>query len=217
MHKQLFQSMVLAVLVAIAVVPSWAQDDKRASREREVLRRAQQQVQQANQELAGVREKLDAAEAQRAELATSVERAQSRERAELAGRQRVQRELSGLSAERDLLKAQTEEQVAQIQSLNVKVATLERDLAASVQRSRQAQTEAESRQVQLAGRVEACEQRNLKLYATGRELIDQCRDRSASDAVLRLEPFSGMGRVDLENRLEAVRDQLDSNKTPATP
>jgi hypothetical protein len=57
----------------------------------------------------------------------------------------------------------------------------------------------------------------LKLYATGRELIDQCRDRSASDAVLRLEPFSGMGRVDLENRLEAVRDQLDSNKTPATP
>ncbi|MDM7948572.1 hypothetical protein [Hydrogenophaga sp.] len=217
MNRRLLQFTVLAMLVATSLVPSWAQDDKRASREREVLRRAQQQVQQANQELAGIREKLESAEAERAELASSVERAQSRERAESAGRQRMQREVSGLSAERDRLKALNEEQAAQVQALQGRVSSLERELAASVQRSQQAQTQAQAQQTQLTGRVEACEQRNEKLYATGRELVDQCRDRSASDTVLRLEPFSGMGRVDLENRLEAVRDQLDANKSPVTP
>jgi hypothetical protein len=60
--------------------------------------------------------------------------------------------------------------------------------------------------------VAVCEDKNLKLYQYGRNLIDQCRDHSASDAVLRLEPFTGIQRVAIENLLEEYRDKLDAQK-----
>jgi hypothetical protein len=61
-----------------------------------------------------------------------------------------------------------------------------------------------------------CEDRNAKLYAVWRSVIDECRDRSVKDTLLRLEPFTGIARVEIENRLEAQRDQLDAQKLSQT-
>jgi hypothetical protein len=56
----------------------------------------------------------------------------------------------------------------------------------------------------------------MRLYLHGRDLVESCRDRSAFDSVLRLEPFTGLRRVELENTLEEYRDKLDAQRIPVT-
>ena len=69
MLTTLLRASLLAVLSTSLAMPAMAQDDKRASREREALRRAQQQVQKSTQDLSALQQKFDAAEQERAKLA----------------------------------------------------------------------------------------------------------------------------------------------------
>lgn len=62
----------------------------------------------------------------------------------------------------------------------------------------------------------ACSLRNEALYQQGRKLIDAFGRYGECDAVLIAEPILGLGRVDRENRLEAHRDALDEQRTPAS-
>jgi len=141
----------VVLLAAVLSAPAWAQQDPRVTREREMLRRVQSQLQQAQQ------------------LAQQARAASERQ------------------------------------------AQLERELA-------QARAQGRTLDTQLAAQREAtgaCETRNAGLYDVGRALIDQCRDRSATDTLLRLEPFTGLRRVAIENMLVAQRDRLDEHRTPA--
>jgi chromosome segregation ATPase len=211
MFPSIGRGLLLALLAAGLALPALAQDSKRENREREALRRAQQQAQKAIQDLGALQQKFDAAEQERSKLAAEVGGAQSRAQNESARGQRLQRELQAMTGERDALQARNKEQESQLQALNARAAQLERDLAGAKQRGQQLDTQGAS----LRGLIAACEDRNTKLYATGRSLIEQCRDRSATDSVLRLEPFTGIHRVGIENMLEAQRDRLDEQKTPA--
>lgn len=210
--------------MASALQPAWAQTDQRANREREILRRAQQQIQKSSQELAAMQEKANAAETEKTALSVDLKRAQEKERNESGARQRLQRDAQALTVERDQLKDKSAQQSADIQTLTAKISTLESDLSTVTKQSQDTQSQAAAQQArlstqqqQLTERIGVCEKSNAKLYATGRDLVDQCRDRSVSDRVLRLEPFTGLGRVEMENKLEGIRDQLDSGKLPVTP
>ena len=99
----------------------------------------------------------------------------------------------------------------QARAASERQAQLERELA-------QARGQGRTLDTQLSAQSEAtgaCETRNAGLYDVGRALIDQCRDRNATDTLLRLEPFTGLRRVAIENMLEAQRDRLDEYRTPA--
>lgn len=211
MLPHVMRALLLALLTTSLALPAMAQDDKRASREREALRRAQQQVQKSTQDLSALQQKFDAAEQERAKLADEVGGAQTRAQNEAARGQRLQRDLQTVTSERDALKTRSAEQEGKLQELTAKLAQLDRDLTVARQRGQQLDTQGAGLREQVA----ACENRNTQLYATGRSLIEQCRDRSAKDTVLRLEPFTGMGRVGIENMLETHRDKLDEHKTPA--
>jgi chromosome segregation ATPase len=219
---------LLALLLAALAAPAWAQEDPRASREREMLRRVQQQLQTTQQQLQGTQQQLQAAQqalqaaqAAQAGLDADVQRWRSRARADATRSGQLQQELQAqtaqrdaLAAERDTLRRQGEEQAAQLRAAAQRQAQLERELA-------QAREQARSLDTHLGAQREAtsaCEQRNAALYQSGRELIEQCRDRSAVDALLRLEPFTGQRRVAIENMLEAQRDRLDEQRiAPAAP
>jgi chromosome segregation ATPase len=203
--------MMLVLSSTILTSNAWSQDD-RASRERIALRRAQQQVQQALQEKTALEEKVHGIEQEKEKLAGQIDGAQAHAKAESAKNQRLQLSIDTITQEKQTLLAQKVELDQRLAELTAKHAGAERELAQSQATNKQLQSTLSKREQQVA----SCEDKNVKLYQYGRDLIGQCRDHSATDAVLRLEPFTGIKRVEIENLLEEYRDKLDTQKLSST-
>lgn len=209
------------VLGVLASAPVLAQD-KRVSRERAALRQMQQMVQQLRQEtdtlgarLAAAAQENQALATERDRLARAVRGSQARGRQEQVQREELQARRAALEQELRAVTTQREGLLAERQAQDKALAQLREQLAGL----QAAVTRVDSERQQLAGTLAArerglasCEDNNLQLYRHGRELIEQCRDRSATDTVLRLEPFTGIGRVAIENLLQEYRDKLDAQK-----
>lgn len=220
----------LLVLLLVFVLLSgnaWSQD-RRQSREREALRRVQQQMQQLRQEKAALEERVAGFEKEQAALAQEKEKlagqiagAQARARSESAQRQQLQlafdasvQEKQALAQAKLGLETQKTELELHLAELAARQTVMERELAQTRAQKEQSESLVAARDRDLA----SCEDKNVKLYQHGRDLIAQCRDRSAGAALLRLEPFTGIKRVQIENLLEEYRDKLDAQKTiPAEP
>lgn len=209
-------SLLALILVGLALLgnSAWA-DNKRNSREREALRRVQQQMQQLAQEKAmleqqvsGFEQEKSALSGEKDALARKVQSAESRAAAEGRKRRSLEQELEAARKENQAL----QEQKADVEKRLLEMTAAQTDSARqlTVLQGEKKQTEAKlaMREKQIA----RCEDNNLKLYQYGRDLIKQCRDHSATDAILRLEPFTGIKRVGIENLLEEYRDKLDAQK-----
>ncbi len=187
------------------------------NRERQVLRRAQQQVQKLTKELQTAQERLTTAQAEQAKMTEALDGAEVRAGVSSGRAQKLQQQLLVMTAERDALQQQAAEHKVlteqRLSELNARLSQLDRDLALAQEKGKQL----EALRVSHVQKIEACEDRNAKLYAVGRAVVDECRDLSATDTLLRLEPFTGIARVRIENRLESQRDQLDAQRTPPGP
>lgn len=206
--------MLLVLATTFSTSNAWS-EEKPASREREALRRTQQQVQQIRQEKGTLEEKLAAVEQAKTSLSQEKEKlagqlgsARERAKAESAKRQQMQLELDAMTQEKQVLQAQKTELDLRLAELGAKHAGVERELAQTQALKSRLESTLLTRDQQLA----SCEEKNTKLYGHGRDLIEQCRDRSATDVVLRLEPFTGIQRVAIENLLEEYRDKFDAQK-----
>lgn len=206
--SRLSSPLLLLVLACTFLASSAWSQDKGASREREALRRVQQQLQQIRQEKTVMEEKLTNTEQEKEKLAGQVSGAQARAKSDSAKHQQLQLALDAVTQERQTLQAQKAELDQRLAELTTKHAGTERELALTQAQKKRAQSTLSTRDQQVA----SCEEKNVKLYQYGRDLIGQCRDQSASDAVLRLEPFTGIKRVAIENLLEEYRDKLDAQK-----
>lgn len=210
--------LIVLALASLGTSHAWSQD-KGVSREREALRRVQQQVQQVRQEKTDLESKLTGAEQEKAalslekdKLAGQVSGAQARAKSEGAKSQLLQSSLDAITKEKQALQVQKTELDQRFAELTTKQAITERELTLMQAQKKQADSTLLTREQQVA----SCEDKNAKLYLHGRDLIAQCRDRSASDVMLRLEPFTGIKRVSLENVLEEYRDKLDAQKLTAS-
>lgn len=199
---------------ALVAGDAWGQD-KRASREREALRRTQQQVQQMRQEKTALEEKLAGFEQEKAVLSQEKEKqadqlrgAEARANSEGAKRRQLQAALEAMTREKQALQAQKDELDRLVTELTAKQANTTQQLTQSQAQHKQVETTLATRDKQVA----TCEEKNIMLYRHGRDLIDQCTDRSATDAMLRLEPFTGIRRVGIENMLEEYRDKFEAQK-----
>jgi hypothetical protein len=56
-----------------------------------------------------------------------------------------------------------------------------------------------------------CVGKNERLYQFGRELINHVEKPEGFTSILRAEPFTQIGRVELENIFQDTRDKLDQN------
>jgi chromosome segregation ATPase len=198
---------VVPLLIAQIFGAALAQDAK-PNREREALRKTQQQLAQTSKERTALQEKLTAAEKDLEALRKNVGQLQSRSSSEGAKNKALQAELAAALSESQTLRAQKSDLEQRLISANTRIASTEKDLL-QVQSQRKLLTDnLQARNQQ----VTACLQSNKDMYMAGRGLIEQCRDESASARLLRLEPVTGTAKVFLENQLEAYRDKLDAAK-----
>lgn len=203
------------LLVTMTTAPAWAANE---SREKQMLRRMQQQVQQIDQARAQAEQEKAAALADKDTTERELEKIRSGEAtnkrqlaSERAARSRTEADLKALQAESDTLKARlaaTEKQLADSVALQgVTAQTL-------------AQVESTKKQTegQLAGKahdLQVCQTHNGQLYAVGREMMQKYRDKSCQEALTQAEPFTGLKKVEVENLLETWRDRLDREKLGA--
>lgn len=208
---------LIALMVTLNTAPAWAAKE---SREKQMLRRLQQQMQQIDQTRAVAEQEkaaaLAAKETAERELDKILSDTASTKR-QLAGerstRSRMERELQAAHTERDALK--------------VRLADTEKQLADSVAVQRAtaqtlAQIESEKKQTttRLSGKEEdlnVCKNHNDKLYVISREMMQKYRDKSCRDALAQAEPFTGLKKVEVENLLETWRDRLDKEKLGGAP
>ncbi len=206
MRAHVLASSLMLVLVAVAAPAYGARDQDRAVRE--AMRRAQLEVRQVQQENVQL-------EADKAKLSQELEAAKktaSKEKAIAAHERRKRRTAEkNLQGTRDeLAKLQEKSQALQkdLAELNAKQADTTRKLA---------QVEAEKKRadatiVAREQTITACEDKNAKLYAYGRELMVKYEKKSCEDALKQAEPFTGLKKVEIENLLEAYRDKLDDER-----
>jgi len=198
----------LLVVVALSVVGPVGAEDKRAAREKEALRKAQQQLLQVSQEKNSLQEKLTLSETAKEAATKELSAVQGRTRSQAAKVKQLEVQLEAASAESRQLQGAKNELEQRLAVASARLVTAESELAQSQQQRRVLGATLVERNRE----ANACERKNNEIYALGRSLIEQCRDRSATDSVLRLEPLSGMGRVGLENMLEDQRDKLDAQR-----
>lgn len=206
--NRLILSLLLAGLFA---TPGWAADD---SREKQMLRRMQQQLQQTEQARAQAEQEKNTALADKAAAERELEKLGAAKR-QLAGEQTARgRAESGLKASQ-----------AELEALRLRLAETEKKLAdsmalqrATAEKLAQAESTRKQTEQQLAGNrdeLKLCRTHNGGLYTLGREMIRKYHDKTCQDALAQSEPFSGIRQTEVENLMETWRDQLDRDKLSA--
>ena len=103
----------------------------------------------------------------------------------------------------------------QLDKLKAEAADLKGKIAAGEadQKKIAAQLQEEQKGRESADReLAACTVRSEALYRQGREILQSFGRGGECDAVSRAEPVFGLGRVERENTLEAMRDGLDEQR-----
>ncbi|MEO8629792.1 MAG: hypothetical protein ABI612_17070 [Betaproteobacteria bacterium] len=195
------------------------------SREREAVRRFQQQIAKLQQENAQLQRdktetegKLKLVEAERDKLKLYERRLANAERGSRALRDansKLQTEL--VSGAQRLREVQTDYQ-RQLSEVRGQLEQSRSSLTETVQRNeRQAATLTAGVQDQ-EKRAALCESANRDLYVVTMDLIDHYKsNRGAWEKFLLTEPFTGVKSVRVENLLEDMRDRAQAAKVTASP
>jgi uncharacterized phage infection (PIP) family protein YhgE len=182
-----------------------AADDSKNSREREMLRRAQEALRQSQTESSTLaqskseaEQKLKAADAQLDTLRNSSKSEQAGLRAKLKAAADAQAGLiSQLENARQQLAALSAKQVETAKMLSERETLLKRvqsDLDAS----------------RAAG--SSCEAKNLKMYEYSQELARRYENKGVWTAMRQKEPVTGIGGVGMENLLQEYREKAASQR-----
>ena len=206
--KKLLIPCLLATLVSL---PAQAADE---SRERQMLRRVQQQMQQLEQARALAEQDKAAALADKDKLERELEQAK------VAGR-KLARERAARGRAEGALKAAQDEIAALKSTLaatEAKLADTQMKLQATAQTLAQTESARKQTESQLAGTRQdlgQCRTHNGRLYSLSREMMTKYRDKTCQDALAQAEPFTGLKRVEVENLLETWRDAADRERLSA--
>jgi hypothetical protein len=207
---------ILAAVLLCAVFGNAVAEDKKNNREREALRKVQQQLQQATQERSALQEKLAAAEKEAQDLKKNAAWAKSRASAEGNKNKALAVEMEATKGELTALQTQKQDLDKRLADTLKRLGETEGLLADSDARRKRMEITVLARNQQ----VSQCEDKNRQLYETGRKLIVQWQNRSPLDTALLMEPFTKIRAVADDNLLEATRDKLDEHRlvrTEATP
>lgn len=194
-----------------AALPAQGQEDKKAAREREALRRVQQALRQSEEqraalqtENAALQDKLKAASAKADQLAAAELRLD-------AERRRASRLDADLAKSRQAI-AEMEKKLADAGARYEHLSQEHADALRTIA-SRDAQLKVQVAVLtQTRGEIAACEKKNLKLYGYGNELMQRYREKSAFEAIRQAEPLTGLQQAQIDNLLEEYRDKLQAQR-----
>jgi chromosome segregation ATPase len=198
-----------SLLIAWSVLgTAAAADDSKNSREREMLRRAQEALRQSQTESSALaqgkfdaEQKLKAAGAQLDSLRNNSKSEQAGLRAKLKAAADSEAGLtSQLETARQQLAALSAKQTETARMLNERETLLKRvqsDLDAS----------------RAAG--SSCEAKNVKMYEYSQELARRYENKGVWTAMRQKEPVTGIGGVGMENLLQEYREKAASQRVQA--
>ena len=207
-------TLTLAVLLSMAMLsPAHAADKK--SREREALRRMQQQLSQ-------VKGQVGTLEQEKAKLVEDLDKVQASSKAVESEAARLQGEVKAskrqqISATKELtlLKeklATTEQRLSETQKTLAETTTKLAETTRTLQQTDTEKRSLEAVKVRNEGDLTSCERKNVALYQVGRSLMDRFEKKSCGEILAQKDPFTGLKGVETENLLEEYRDKLDEQK-----
>lgn len=204
----------LAVLLCLGMLsPAHAADKK--NREREALRRMQQQLSQ-------VKGQLGTLEQEKAKLVEDLDKVQASSKAAESEAARLQGEVKAskrqqisVARELTLVKeklATTEQRLSETQQTLTETTAKLTETTRALQQSDAEKRNLETVRVRNEGDLASCERKNVALYQVGRSLMDRFEHKTCGEILAQKDPFTGLKRVETENLLEEYRDKLDEQK-----
>lgn len=197
------------VIAVVFLAGSWphgamatpAASNKDQKKDRQALRRMQQQLTDIQQQKSALDQEKAALEATLKKTHDETE-SQKRSAASIAAKaSRLEKDVETANLEKTELRTQLDEAAKRNEELSGQRKQLEHDLKnTAVTLGKQN----EQRKL--------CEANNGELYRIGRELIDWYGSKGAVNAILEAEPFTRMKRVEMENLLENYRDKLETQR-----
>lgn len=194
----------LMVLMQMASAPAWAADEQQIRQLRLQVRESVQMARDAQQ--AASKASADAQQAQA-------------ERDALAG------ELATVDGERGRLAASVGYLRAENKRLSAKLAELEatlekerlahEDTRGQLQAQTRGRQDAEARFARENDLLMTCRQHNGEMAKAAEDLLHAYENKGVFSSLSEQEPFTGIGRVRLENLLETYRDKLDEAREPS--
>jgi chromosome segregation ATPase len=218
-----FISLLMAItLLATLDVEAAEKKDKSARR----LQQMGQQLQQAEQEKADLQSQIDVAKKATAEAEDKAKKSDELA-ASLSKKLGVsERKVASAIAE---VKTLTTEKITlgdKLQKTEAELESNKKNLAELTEKYQTAQNDLKvgenQRKEQLltiqqkSSRIDLCEQKNLKLYGFGLELIKTFEKPSEYEVALRTEKFTQLKRVQLENTMQEYRDKLEDSRILST-
>ncbi|MBK7665145.1 MAG: hypothetical protein IPJ21_16680 [Sterolibacteriaceae bacterium] len=209
----------LAVLVVLAVAnplpPAAVAADRRADAMREQVRRVQQAQRKAEADRAALEQEKESL--QKDKLAA--EQALKKSSAESAA---IRRTLAGSRQQEESLRQEIEAARKESRMLTDKLADANKHLAETATalhatEQKLAATEGERGALTASlddqrAATQSCEAKNLKLYEYGRDMLERYQSKGMWATLAQKEPFTGIGRVEIENLLEEYREKLANQR-----
>lgn len=207
-------SLSLALLLCLTGVGFHAEaSDKNAGRVREAMRRVQQQLVQAQGQIAAL-------EQEKARLTEDLGKSQAVSKAAEAQAASLQRETkagkqqqSSQAKELALVKAESSSIAQQLADTRKSLDEVTRELKLATADK----TNLEALKSRNEREISACESKNLALYEVGRSLMERFERKSCGEILAQGDPFIGIKKVETENLLEEYRDKLDDQKLIKPP
>lgn len=204
----------LALMLCLAGVAVHAEaSDKKASREREALRRVQQQLSQVQGQIASL-------EQEKGKLAEDLDKVQASSKVVESKAARLQGELNAGKQQQTSL---TQELVLAKEALATAAQNLAEtrktlsEITLALQQAAAEKRDLEAIKVRNERDMASCERRNLALYEVGRSLMFRFEHKTCGETLAQKEPFTGLKKVETENLLEEYRDKLDDQKLIKQP
>ncbi len=200
-----------ALLAGTLLGPAHAADsDSRASREREMLRRAQEALRQSeaqNSELA--RGKLDSEQKLKA-LSQELETARSGSK---AGQAALRAKLESAATVQADLQKKLDDVSRQVAALTREQHEKDAELAARDSQIKQLQQDLQTTKTT----VTSCETKNKQLYVYSQDLLERYKKKGVWSALAQKEPVFGLKEVGVENVVQEYHDKLTSERINTPP
>lgn len=205
----------LAIVLCVSGIPQADAADKKASREREALRRVQQQLSQIQGQVTTLEQEKaklteDLSKAQKSSQAAENEAARLQSELKAGKRQLLTgaKELTLLKEEQTTVSQRLAETQKTLSETSNKLAETTRAL----QQTDEEKRSLESLKTRNESDIASCERKNVTLYQLGRSLMDRFEHKTCGEILAEKEPFTGIKQVETENLLEEYRDKLDDQK-----
>jgi chromosome segregation ATPase len=209
-HKIRALTILVALSLGVAGLAVGADNDAKSTREREMLRRAQEALRQSQtdnsalaQGKADAEQKLRSADEQIATLRKASGSEQSSLRAKLKAAGDAQADTA----------RQLEEAKRQIAALTAQQRQTAGQLTNSESQLKQVRQDLDSSHAATA----SCEAKNLKLYEYSQEVVNRYQKKGVWAALSQKEPVLGLGEVKTENVVQEYREKLDNQRISGTP